>query len=413
MEIFTFSQVNSEIDKLINKYSISDQTIEVGFEKSELIIKLFPAEITFDTINEALVLAKKHLENWRIHTFEKKFLSIQALNSNLFDTNGILNNLRIRISALYDEKMIEISKKEVINSMELNLIFSFIKTFCSVEKKSIEHLLAEAGCHVYLPSSQKEDGFAQFAGYDSIKNHVLETVILPVKNPEVYDKITQVTREKFESIRPRAILFSGPPGVGKTTMAKILAHETGFLLVYIPVESIMSAFYGESTRKLAYIFDVAASFAERGIILFLDEIDALAMSRDGNMFEATRRILSVLLRKIDGMEAKSNYITIGATNRKTDLDEALLSRFDTILEFSLPNKQDIEKILELYARHLRKEDQSLLADKLTGYSPRTIKDICKRAERIQARKNIQSGSNGLPEISTYLQSFSEARINNE
>jgi AAA+ superfamily predicted ATPase len=114
-------------------------------------------------------------------------------------------------------------------------------------------------------------------------------------------------------------------------------------------------------------------------------------------------MLSVLLRKIDGIESKKNYITIGATNRKEDIDEALMSRFDTVIEFPLPDTVDIKGLLEGWARHLGDDHRTEIAQKLSGLSPRTIKDICNRAERSQARLNIESKTDHLPDLKIYLE----------
>jgi ATP-dependent 26S proteasome regulatory subunit len=395
-------EIQTEISKTLEKNHIPDSMAQVSYERDEFILRVYPTEIDEKVINEVIATAKKHIENWRIHTFDRNYVSIQALNSSVFQTENLLDNLKIKISALAGEKLIEISKKGPVHAPELNLMMNIIKQFCVIKiKNPVEHLVS-LGCPVYYPDREKIS-LSSFAGYDEVKRLIQETVILPLKNPDAYDHIVKSTRANFESNRPKAVLFSGPPGVGKTTMARILAHETGCYLVYIPLENIMSAYYGESSKRLAMIFDVAASAENEKFILFLDEIDSLAPSRNEKLFEATRRMLSVLLRKIDGIESKKNYITIGATNRKEDIDEALISRFDTVIEFGFPEKKDVENILEMYARHLPLNDRTLISEKLIGISPRTIKDICNRAERSQARQNISTGRSDLPGIDSYIQ----------
>ncbi|MEQ9363190.1 MAG: ATP-binding protein, partial [Leptospirales bacterium] len=183
--------------------------------------------------------------------------------------------------------------------------------------------------------------------------------------------------------------FEGPPGVGKTSMARIIAVETGIPMVYVPVENILSKFYGESAQNLGRIFDIAAGYDR--VILFLDEIDSLAGSREGGLFEATRRVLSVLLRKIDGFDSRDGILTIGATNRTQDLDGALLSRFDTIIRFPLPNASERAGIFRRYARHLETGDLETLARGSEGLSGRSIQDICEYAERRRARTIIAAG----------------------
>jgi ATP-dependent 26S proteasome regulatory subunit len=117
--------------------------------------------------------------------------------------------------------------------------------------------------------------------------------------------------------RPRAVLFEGPPGTGKTTSAKIIAAQVGIPLMYVPLESIISKYYGEAEKNLSHIFEMAAEL--EGCIIFIDEIDTLGGNRDNDgMHEASRRVLSALLRRLDSFESNDNTLLICATNRKKD-----------------------------------------------------------------------------------------------
>ncbi len=239
-------------------------------------------------------------------------------------------------------------------------------------------------------------------GYESTRLEVEESIILPLQHPEIFQSVARLTRGDGTQNMPRAILFEGPPGVGKTTMARIIALETGIPMVYVPVENILSKFYGESAQNMAAIFDAAASFPR--VILFLDEIDSLAGSRESGMFEATRRVLSVLLRKIDGFDSRNGILTIGATNRKEDLDRALLSRFDHVVLFPLPAGKERASIFSAYARHLSSADLVSLADASAGLSGRQIQDICEYTERRWARTLIaRNEPPSPPPASLYLE----------
>jgi len=94
----------------------------------------------------------------------------------------------------------------------------------------------------------------------------------------------------------------------------------------------------------------------KNVILFIDEIDSLATSREGGIHEATRRILSVLLRKIDGFESEGNVLVICATNRKKDLDPALISRTDMSIRFELPDEKTRAQIFSRYAKQLKEDE---------------------------------------------------------
>ncbi|HPX90121.1 MAG TPA: AAA family ATPase, partial [Spirochaetota bacterium] len=111
-----------------------------------------------------------------------------------------------------------------------------------------------------------------------------------------------------------------------------------------------------------------------------------AGSRDNNMFEATRRILSVLLRKLDGINSIEKTIVIGATNRMEDLDRALISRFDQIIQFPYPDEKERSSIFSNYAKHLSDEECNHLGIRSSGLTGRNIKDICEQTERRWVRK---------------------------
>jgi hypothetical protein len=147
----------------------------------------------------------------------------------------------------------------------------------------------------------------------------------------------------------------------------------------------VSKYYGESERLLASIFTAGNELPE-GAIIFLDEIDSMAMTRDGEMHEATRRMLSVLLRQMDGFEQDKRIVVIAATNRKQDLDPALLSRFDTSVAFNLPDQSTREEITSQYARHLTSTELKAFGSACEGMSGRDIHDVCQQAERRWASK---------------------------
>ena len=172
-------------------------------------------------------------------------------------------------------------------------------------------------------------------------------------------------------------------------MAKAIASSVSIPLIYVPVESVMSKWYGESEQILSKIFDACSQLGEA--IIFIDEIDSLATARSGDMHEATRRVLSVLLRQIEGFEQKNQTIVIGATNRKQDLDEALLSRFDISISFPLPSEEERAQILSVYATHLSTDDLKQLAHATPRASGRDLRDICAHAERAWAAEIIRRG----------------------
>ncbi|KAK9706359.1 hypothetical protein RND81_07G118900 [Saponaria officinalis] len=247
-----------------------------------------------------------------------------------------------------------------------------------------------------VDSASDQISWDNIAGYDHQKREIEDTVLLALRSPEVYDDIARGTRRKFESNRPRAVLFEGPPGTGKTSCARVIANQAGVPLLYVPLEVVLSKYYGESERLLGKVFSLANEIPT-GAIIFLDEVDSFAIARDSEMHEATRRILSVLLRQIDGFEQDKKVVVIAATNRKQDLDPALISRFDSMITFGLPDQQNRQEI----------------AARLSG---RDIRDVCQQAERRWASKVIRSKAtnaptdeSSLPPLQEYLECASSRR----
>ncbi|XP_018460775.1 uncharacterized protein LOC108831758 [Raphanus sativus] len=264
--------------------------------------------------------------------------------------------------------------------------------------------------------SVDEISWDNIAGYDQQKREIEDTILMALHSPEVYDDIVRGTRSKFESNRPRAVLFEGPPGTGKTSCARVIANQAGIPLLYVPLEAVMSKYYGESERLLGAVFSQANELSDGGAIIFLDEIDAFAISRDSEMHEATRRVLSVLLRQIDGFEQDKKVVVIAATNRKQDLDPALISRFDSMIMFGLPDLQTRQEIIAQYAKQLSKPELVQLAQATEAMSGRDTRDVCQGAERTWASKLIRRAKAigleqqqvTLPPIQEYLES-AEAR----
>lgn len=406
-----FSEIQTSIDQAAKDSGNSDR-VNFSFEKKHFQLTLELDEVSEKTIVSTIALAKRHMENWRIHTFDQGFLSIQALNDNLFSNDHILDNIKIRLSGIYGEKMLEVSKKGNLTAAELSLIINLIKSFRTT--KSGVNLMAQLmdlGCDIFVPDAGKKPAIA---GYKTVLNEVREAILIPLEHSDIFQKISEATRAGKNAEKPKAVLFTGPPGVGKTTMARLIASETSLPLVYIPLENILSAYYGESSKRLAAIFDLAAAHPERKMIIFIDEIDSLGLSRSEKIFEATRRMLSVLLRKLDGLESGTSNIIIGATNRKEDLDSALLSRFDSIVDFPLPEREDIEEILKIFARQLSAEERITVAENLLGESPRAIRDICAKAERIAAREIIEQkiAQDSLPSVKHYQEALARKKLQN-
>mmetsp|Transcript_23956 Transcript_23956/g.42429 ORF Transcript_23956/g.42429 Transcript_23956/m.42429 type:complete len:453 (+) Transcript_23956:35-1393(+) len=254
-----------------------------------------------------------------------------------------------------------------------------------IQGDPIENLTA-LGVKVFQPQDSDFDWDA-IAGYEEAKREIEDTVLLTLEHPDIYDKITDVTRYKPEHNRPRAVLFEGPPGTGKTTSAKIISHQVKIPMVYVPLEVIVSKWYGEAEKNLGKVFENCKLLGK--CIIFIDEVDSLAQSRDHSMHEATRRMLSVFLRYIDGFESQEDVLVICATNRRVDLDPALQSRFSKVIYFPYPDQQSRVAIFKRYARHLTPEQLQILGEQSSGMAGRDIKCVCEDAERQWAARVLR------------------------
>ena len=411
-----FAEAREQLERAVEKHLSTlpgglSEAPRFELEKGTVQFRFSPPSLSDARMFEALAVIKQHVEHLRVHTFEPGYVIFQALGENLYDSAAIAHGIKFRFATMGGPPRVEVSRRANLIQDELFAcinLFKFLVPSNAAQGDPVGRL-AELGVTLYRRDEHgSEHDF--MAGYKQTRLEIKENVILPLTRPDVFRGVARLTRgHEGADVVPKAVLFEGPPGVGKTTMARLIAREVGIPLVYVPIENILSKYYGESAQNLAAVFDAAAGMDR--VIVFLDEIDSLAGSREGGLFEATRRLLSVLLRKIDGFESREGVLTIGATNRAQDLDHALLSRFDQVITFPLPNEGERAAIFNGYAVHLGEPDCAALGRAGTGLSGRNIRDICEFVERRWARRLIGEGSAEptAPPASLYLE-LVEARV---
>ena len=173
---------------------------------------------------------------------------------------------------------------------------------------------------------------------------IREMIELPLKHPQVF--------ERLGIDPPKGVLLHGPPGCGKTLIARAVANETDAHFGHISGPEIMHKYYGESEAHLRRIFDEATAHAPS--IIFLDEIDAVAPKREemGGEKQLEKRVVAQLLALMDGLSSRGQVIVIGATNIPNVLDSALRrpGRFDREIEISIPDKNGRLQILDIHTR---------------------------------------------------------------
>jgi transitional endoplasmic reticulum ATPase len=189
-----------------------------------------------------------------------------------------------------------------------------------------------------LPRTTYED----IGGLHDEIQRVREMVELPLRHPELFQRLG------IEP--PKGVLLHGPPGCGKTLLARAVANESEANFYSINGPEIMSKFYGESEARLREIFQQAQQNAPS--IIFIDELDAIAPKREEVTGEVERRVVAQLLALMDGLSGRGNVIVIGATNRPSALDQALRrpGRFDREIEIGVPDKKGRYEVLQIHTR---------------------------------------------------------------
>ncbi|GLT25042.1 hypothetical protein SLA2020_001960 [Shorea laevis] len=229
--------------------------------------------------------------------------------------------------------------------------------------------------------------WGDIGGLESVKRELQETVQYPVEHPEKF--------EKFGMSPSRGVLFYGPPGCGKTLLAKAIANECQANFISIKGPELLTMWFGESEANVREIFDKARQSAP--CVLFFDELDSIAVqrgSRLGDAGGASDRVLNQLLTEMDGLSAKKTVFIIGATNRPDIIDSALLrpGRLDQLIFIPLP---DETSRLQIFKSCLRKSpvsnnvDLEALARITEGFSGADITEICQRACKYAIREDIE------------------------
>ncbi|MCD6163900.1 MAG: CDC48 family AAA ATPase [Candidatus Odinarchaeota archaeon] len=278
-----------------------------------------------------------------------------------------------------------LTRGDVINIPLLKRALSFR----IISTKPVGVIIVTDRTNLIVRESAEEAGAIPYVTYEDIGGlheaiqRIREMVELPLKHPELF--------QRLGIDPPKGVLLFGPPGCGKTLLARAVANESDAYFIHINGPEIMSKFYGESEKRLREIFEEAKKNAPS--IIFIDEIDAIAPKREEVTGEVERRVVAQLLALMDGLKARGQVIVIGATNRPNALDPALRrpGRFDREIEIGVPDRDGRREILQIHTRGMPlAEDVNLdrLADMTHGFVGADLAALCREAAMKALRRYL-------------------------
>ncbi len=227
-------------------------------------------------------------------------------------------------------------------------------------------------------------GWTDIGGADEAQLKLKEGIELPLKNPDAFRRL---------GIRPaKGFLLYGPPGTGKTLLAKAVAKESEANFISIKSSDLLSKWYGESEQQISRLFQRARQVAP--CVIFIDEIDSLVPARgsSGNEPGVTGRVVNTILAEMDGMEELASVVMIGATNRPTLIDPALLrpGRLDELIYVGTPDAAGREHILGIHTKKMPLAKDVKLADiarETERFTGADLEDVVRRAGLVAIRKH--------------------------
>ena len=307
-----------------------------------------------------------------------KTITLTQLNDSVTVDKEFTDFVKNRLKGLPIVHGDEIAVMILGNSMDFKVTKTIPKGIIKIDKTTELNISTETTIDRKVRVTYEEVG-----GLKEKTKAMREIVELPLRHPELFARL---------GVEPHSgILLYGPPGCGKTLLAKVLASESEANMFPINGPEIMNKYYGETEAKLRDIFKEAKDKSPS--IIFIDEIDAIAPKREEAYGDVEKRVVAQLLALMDGLTDRGNVIVLGATNRPDSVDPALRrpGRFDREFEITVPNEDERYEILQIHTRGMPiSEDIDLkdLSSELHGYTGADIKSLCREAAMKSIRRYL-------------------------
>ncbi|KAI3783846.1 hypothetical protein L1987_42934 [Smallanthus sonchifolius] len=244
-------------------------------------------------------------------------------------------------------------------------------------------------CNVINPDHIDVE-FNSIGGLEAIKQSLYELVILPLRRPEIFSYGKLLGPQK-------GVLLYGPPGTGKTMLAKAIAKESGAVFINVRISDLMSKWFGDAQKLVAAVFSLA--YKLQPAIIFIDEVDSFLGQRRTTDHEALTNMKTEFMALWDGFTTDQNarVMVLAATNRPSELDEAILRRLPQAFEIGIPDRKERADILKVILKGERVEDDidlDFIAALCEGYTGSDLLELCKQAAYFPIRDLLDDEKKG-------------------
>jgi len=398
LNIFSkFSQIPKNIDEisfgeLINKIdsNLVDKLI-MGSEGKDIILIDKSIENSIDSTN-----ILNNIHHTKIEPFVLQNIITKSIENHI--NIGFYNSNELNFGMILENYIIPL----IVLSITWNFLSTFISIFININKKSGQNSQNSNLSNFFTNPFEKKNEI------DNNKNNFNVSLSSWVGSPEAFEECYEVISyvknasnyEKMGVELPKGILLEGPPGVGKTLLAKAIASETNSTFISVSGSEFIELFVGMGAKRVRDLFEEARE--KSPCIIFIDEIDAIGKQRgNSNNFggnDEREQTLNQLLAEMDGFNNNDGIIVLASTNRKDILDKALIrpGRFDRIINIPLPDLISRKQIIELYLKKKNINSNvdlnintNFLAELTDGFSGAELKNVINEAAILAARLGLE------------------------